>query len=100
MKKLISKFKALDKGTKIRTIALIISVINQGIALLLPHNSSAYIWISFVLLIVNSAISYWENNDWTDAAKLGTDVLDALQDGKITTEEVKQLVEKNKKKSK
>lgn len=97
MKKLIAKFKALDKGTKIRTIALIVSVINQGVALLIPHNLSAYIWLSFVLLIANSGISYWENNDWTQAAKLGTEVLDALQDGKITTEEVKALVEKNKK---
>lgn len=100
MKKLISKFKALDKGAKVRTIALIISVINQGIALLLPHNSSAYIWISFVLLIVNSAISYWQNNDWTEAAKLGTGILDALQDGKISAEEVKELLDKQKQKEK
>jgi len=100
MKNIIAKIKSLDKGTKIRTIALIISVINQGVALLIPHDSSVYIWISFVLLIVNSAISYWENNDWTEAAKLGTEVLDALQDGKITTEEVKELLDKQKQKEK
>lgn len=94
MKNIIAKIKSLDKGTKIRTIALIISVINQGIALLLPHNSSAYIWISFVLLIANSGIVYWENNDWTEAAKLGTGILDALQDGKISADEVKELLEK------
>lgn len=100
MKNLIAKFKALDKGAKIRTIALILSVINQGVALLIPHNSSVYIWLSFVLLIANSGISYWENNDWTEAAKLGTGILDALQDGKISAEEVKELLDKQKQKEK
>ena len=95
MKKLISKFKALDKGTKVRTIALIVTSLNQGVALL-SHDSPIYIWISFVLLTVSAVIAWWENNDITPSAQLATKVLDALQDGKITTEEVKQLVEKNK----
>ena len=95
MKKLIAKFKGLDKGAKIRTIALIVSVINQGVALVVPHNSSVYIWFSFGVLIVNAVISYWQNNDWTEAAKLGTKVLDALQDGKLTEDEVKKLVDKS-----
>lgn len=88
MKKIISKFKALDKGSKIRTIALIITVLNQSVALI-NHDSPVYIWLSFALLVVSAIIAYWENNDWTNAAKLGTEVLNALQDGKITEDEVK-----------
>ena len=99
MKKIISKFKALDKGSKIRTIALIITVLNQSVALI-NHDSPVYIWLSFALLVVSAIIAYWENNDWTEAAKLGTEVLNALQDGKITEDEVKELLDKQKQKEK
>jgi len=99
MKKIISKFKALDKGSKIRTIALIITVLNQSVALI-NHDSLIYIWLSFALLVVSAIIAYWENNDWTEAAKLGTGILDALQDGKISAEEVKELLDKQKQKEK
>ena len=46
--------------------------------------------------MISSLVSAWENNDWTYYAKLGTGVLDALEDGKITVEEVQELLDKHK----
>lgn len=39
-----------------------------------------------------SALCAWKNNDFTWAAKLGTKVMLALKDGKITEDEVKGIL--------
>ena len=47
----------------------------------------------FGITLVITVLSYWYNNDWTSAAKLGSKVIDALKDGKVTKEEVNNLLE-------
>jgi len=39
-----------------------------------------------------SALCAWKNNDFTWAAKVGTSVMQALKDGKITEDEVKGIL--------
>lgn len=39
-----------------------------------------------------SALCAWKNNDFTWAAKVGTNVMLALKDGKITEDEVKSIL--------
>ena len=39
-----------------------------------------------------SALCAWKNNDFTWAAKVGTSVMPALKDGKITEDEVKGIL--------
>jgi hypothetical protein len=93
MKKIIERIKALDKGTSIRTLALIVTIINQVIAFI-SHSSVWYLGLSLAALIITAIIEWWENNDVTPSAQLATKVLNALQDGKITEDEVKGLIEK------
>ena len=101
MKKILEKFKNVDKGTIIRSVALILAIINQVIAVLGATSFASALWYQIVSIIVTIAIAFinaWENNDWTYFAKLGTKVLDALEDGKLTKEEVIEMLEKSDKK--
>lgn len=88
----------LNKATIIRTVALVLSLINQGLAIWLKVTGTAplaYLIVSFVVTIVTVLVNAWENNDWTKAATYATQILDALEDGKLTEEEIKELIEKS-----
>ena len=88
----------LNKATIIRTVALLLSLINQGFAIWLKVTGTAplaYLIVSFVVTIVTVLVNAWENNDWTKAATYATQILDALEDGKLTEEEIKELIEKS-----
>lgn len=88
----------LNKATIIRTIALVLSLVNQGLAIWLKivgTAPTAYLIISFVVTIATVLVNAWENNDWTKAATYATQILDALEDGKLTEEEIKELIEKS-----
>ena len=94
MNKLIEKLKAVDKGTLIRTISLVVAILNQVVAVIGASSFANAVWyqvLSIVATIATSVWAAWENNDWTFFARLGTKVLDALEDGKITKEEVEGL---------
>ena len=95
MKNIIEKLKQVDKGTIIRSAALVVSILNNIAAVIATAcgaNTIAYLVIASVATVVSALIAGWENNDWTEAARLGTGVLDALQDGKITKDEVEALL--------
>lgn len=101
MKKIWEKIKNVDTGTIIRSVTLILAIINQIIAVLGSTSFASATWyqiVSIIATVLTSLISAWENNDWTYFAKLGTKVLDALEDGKITKEEVIEMLEKSDKK--
>ena len=90
--------KGPNRATIIRSVTLVLAVINQVIAVLGSTSfaqSGWYQFISIVITAVVSVINAWENNDWTHFARLGTKVLDALEDGKITEEEVVEMLEKS-----
>lgn len=89
---------------KISTIArigaLLFAIANQCLALfgrdVLPFTDNAvYQIITFVLLIVIAIINAWKNNDITPVARTAGRVLDALKDGKITEEEVENLLKES-----
>lgn len=91
MKNLIEKIKSLDKGTIIRTVLLVCTIANQIVAALGSTSFAshpAYQVCSIIVTVVMSVITAWKNNDFTYFAQLGTAVMHALKDGKITIEEV------------
>lgn len=103
MKQFIAKVKdklaTVDKGTIIRSTTLVLAMANQVIAIIGASTFANSVWYqiaSVVVTVISSLVSAWENNDWTYYAKLGTGVLDALEDGKITVEEVQELLDKHK----
>ena len=95
MWKIIEKIKSIRKGTLVRTILQILAYINQIVALIGQTTFASavwYQWVSFVLTLVVTIISYWYNNDWTNFAKVSSEIFDMLKDGKITEDEVKNFL--------
>ena len=89
-----NKFKKIDKGTLFRTITLILAIANQIVAVIGSSTFASATWyqvLSIVVTCVTAVWTAWKNNDWTYFARLGTGVLRALKDGKITEDEVKEL---------
>ena len=101
MKKILKKLKSVDKGTIIRSAALVLAIINQVVAVIGATSFASATWyqiVSIIATVLTALINAWENNDWTYFARLGTKVLDALEDGKLTKEEVLEMLEKSDKK--
>lgn len=99
MKKFFEKFKMRDKGTILRTILLVLSIVNYILALIGKTcwgTGPVYEWISFGVFLVMTLISYWYNNNWTGFASLAEDVFSMLSDGKITSEELTAFIAKHK----
>ena len=95
MKKIIEKIKKIDKGTMIRTAAQVIAYINQTVALIGSTSFASaawYQWLSVGATFLSTAFSWWYNNDITSAARWGSEVVDALKDGKLSEDEVKHLL--------
>ena len=89
--------KKIDKASIIRIILLICAIINQIIAVLGSTSfaqSFEYQVISTAVLVIIAVVTAWENNDITYFASLGTQVLNALEDGHVTEEEVQKLLDK------
>ena len=87
--------KQIDKGTIIRTIVEVATLVNQVIAVIGQSSFAAnptYQVISVILTIVASAICYWYNNDWTKFALLARDIFEMLKDGKITEDDLSVFV--------
>lgn len=92
MKKLIEKLKAVDKGTLIRSISLVVAILNQVVAVIGASSFANAVWYQVLSIVVTAIVSVWtawKNNDWTFFARLGTKVLRGLQKGNITPDEVK-----------
>ena len=97
MKNIIEKLKSVDKGTIIRTVTLILALANQVVAMIGATTFANAVWyqvLSSVVTVAMALFTGWKNNDWTHFAQLGTGVLRALQDGKITEDEVTALLNK------
>ena len=89
----------INKAVLIRTIVLIVAILNQIASVVAQFGFNCPLWYliaSWVFTSVTVFINAWENNDWTKAATYGTAVLDALEDGKLTEDEVKDLLNKAK----
>lgn len=100
MKKIIAWIRS-EKGTIVRSGLQALAYINQFIAIIGQSsfaNAAWYQWVSLIVTFLITALNWWENNDFTAFAKLAGKVLDALEDGKITEDEVKKILKGNKKK--
>lgn len=87
----------IDKGTIIRTVTLILALLNQFIAVAGASSFASAAWyqvFSILITIASALFTAWKNNDFTRFAQLGTGVLRALKDGKITEDEVNELLNK------
>ena len=88
-------------GTIVRTILQVLAYANQIVALIGQTTFASavwYQWVSFGLTLAITIISYWYNNDWTNFAKVSSEIFDMLKDGKITEDEVKKFVDNHNKK--
>ena len=100
MKAFFEKFKMRDKGTILRTIFLILSLINYVISMVGKKywgSGSIYEYVSFGIFVLMVVISYWYNNNWTGFASIANDIFNRLADGKITEEEIIDFRNKHKK---
>lgn len=87
-------------STIARIGALLVALANQCLALfgqdLLPFTDNAtYQIITIVATIAIAIYSAWKNNDITPVARTAGKVLDALKDGKITEDEVDNLLKES-----
>ena len=88
-------------GTIVRTILQVLAYANQVVALIGQTTFASavwYQWVSFGITLAITIISYWYNNDWTNFAKVSSEIFDMLKDGKITEDEVKKFVDNHSKK--
>ena len=100
MKAFFEKFKMRDKGTILRTIFLILSLINYVISMVGKKywgSGSIYEYVSFGIFVLMVVISYWYNNNWTGFASIANDIFNRLADGKITEGEIIDFRNKHKK---
>ena len=100
MKTFFEKFKMRDKGTILRTIFLILSLVNYVISMVGKKywgSGSIYEYVSFGIFVLMVIISYWYNNNWTGFASIANDIFNMLADGKITEEEIIEFRNKHKK---
>ena len=100
MKAFFEKFKMRDKGTILRTIFLILSLINYVISMVGKKywgSGSIYEYVSFGIFVLMVVISYWYNNNWTGFVSIANDIFNRLADGKITEEEIIDFRNKHKK---
>lgn len=89
--------KKIDKGTIIRTVTLILALANQTVAIVGATTFANAVWyqaLTIAVTIATALFTAWKNNDFTRFAQLGSGVLHALKDGKITEDEVKELLNK------
>ena len=94
----MKKFK-IKASTIARIVALAVALANQCMLLFgqeaLPITGElAYQLVSTIFTVVIVAINAWFNNDFTVLARLAGRILDALKDGKVTPEEVQNLLYK------
>ena len=81
----------------IRIAALAVSFI---VAIIIEYFDGADLveYIPMFCTFALAAYCAWKNNDFTWAAKVGTKVMLALKDGKVTEDEVKGILENDERK--
>lgn len=76
----------------IRLIAMAVSFIATIVLSILPDTAASVEWVSLSATFALAVWNAWKNNDFTAAAKVGTAVMHAIKDGKITEEDVKTIL--------
>lgn len=76
----------------IRLIAMAVSIIATVVLNIIPGVDASAEWVTLIASFILAVWNAWKNNDFTAAAKVGTEVMHAIKDGKITAEEVKDIL--------
>lgn len=77
----------------VRLIAMALAIVATVVLQLIPEANASAEWVSLISVFVLAAWNAWKNNDFTFAAKVGTKVMHAIKDGKITADEVKDFLD-------
>ena len=85
----------LDSALIARLILSIIAVFNMGATYfgwnpLDVEDSNVYALVSFAFLIVMFVRGFWKNNNFTEAAQISQEVLDALKAGKMEITDIEE----------
>ena len=85
--------KKISKSTIIRTILLILALINQGLTIsghaVLPFTDEQVTeFLSMLFTGVTSVIAWWKNNSFTSAAIEGDNLKNALKEGTVNAEDL------------
>lgn len=83
-------------STVLRCAALIVAIANQILAIFADSlaftKNLAYQIISIALTALISVYAAWKNNDFTFLAKTAGKIFSALKDGRLTADEVEELL--------
>lgn len=87
-----------NKGLVARIIAIILVAINQILAAVGAIHTGAsddqiYMIVSSGVTIVTAGLAAWKNFNFSNAAVVAQKVLDAVKDGKITVDEVNNILD-------
>lgn len=88
--------KTGNVGAWVRAILQILAYVNQLMILIGQSplgNNPIYVWISFIVTVLITVLSYWYNNDWTSLAKTVGMIFEMVKDGKITEDELREFME-------
>lgn len=103
MRKIIDKLKTLKPRTIVFTIIQFLAYVNQVIAVLGQSSWASmawYQWISLIVTILITILTYWYNNDWSKLAQSTGDIYDMVKDGEITQTELEDFIKKHEKEEK
>ena len=77
----------------IRLIAMALAIVATVVLEVIPGMNESWEWVSLISAFILAGWNAWKNNDFTFAAKIGTRVMNAIKDGKITADEVKDFLD-------
>lgn len=77
----------------IRLIAMGVAIVVTVVLESIPGVNESWEWVSLISAFILAGWNAWKNNDFTFAAKIGTRVMNAIKDGKITEDEVKDFLD-------
>lgn len=77
----------------IRLIAMGVAIVATVVLESIPGVNESWEWVSLISAFILAVWNAWKNNDFTFAAKIGTRVMNAIKDGKITEDEVKDFLD-------
>lgn len=84
--------KKVEVGTIIRTICLVLALVNQGLTMagrsVLPiSDEQVNQFVTLIVTIGASVWAWWKNNSFTQAALTADEIMHDLKRGNVDTEE-------------
>ena len=80
-------------GKWVRLFAMAVAIVATVALESIQGVNESWEWVSLISAFILAVWNAWKNNDFTFAAKVGTKVMNAIKDGKITADEVKEFLD-------